>query len=360
MGGDEFTVILGHLRKKAEVAKVAQDLLDALAAPFLIGADKVMIGASAGISLFPDNATDSVDLFKQADYALYAAKRNGKNQISFYTLELGCSLSERTTLESQLRGAMDRGEISVHYQPEFNLDSRRLVRFEALARWTHPTLGTIPPHKFIPVAEESGMIVCLGSYIMERACAEAVTWQTIAPYPIQVAVNVSSIQFARNTFVAEVSEILRCTGLKPKFLQIELTESVMLGGLDRSAEMMRQLRALGVEIAIDDFGTGYSSLSHLPRLPFSALKVDRSFVADLVTNPKTLAMVTSLIALGQNLGMRIIAEGIENERQLQLVEELGCNDVQGYLLGRPIPDPGAHLWMSFPNVDTCEKAFSSF
>ena len=203
------------------------------------------------------------------------------------------------------------------------------------------------------------MIVSLGSYIMERACAEAVTWQAIAPYPIQVAVNVSSIQFARNTFVAEVSEILRCTGLKPEFLQIELTESVMLRGLDRSAEMMRQLRALGVEIAIDDFGTGYSSLSHLPKLPFSALKVDRSFVADLETKPKSLVIVTSLIALGHNLGMRIIVEGIENERQLQLVEELGCNDVQGYLLGRPIPDPGAYLWMALPNVDTYEKEFSS-
>jgi EAL domain-containing protein (putative c-di-GMP-specific phosphodiesterase class I) len=257
----------------------------------------------------------------------------------YFTPEIGSLVHERLTLENELRGAIARNEISVHYQPEFEVAGLRLVRFEALARWTHPTLGQIPPDKFIPIAEESGLIVALGAYIMQLACAEAVKWQDILPSPVQVAVNVSSIQLHRKGFVEEVAFTLRQTGLKPELLQIELTESVMLGGALTSAEPMNRLRSMGISLAIDDFGTGYSCLSYLPSLPFDALKIDRSFVRDLGKRPESESMVRTLISLANNIGMRVIVEGVETQEQLELIRIYGANEVQGYLLGHPTPNP---------------------
>ncbi len=343
IGGDEFTVILANLRDIDDAAVVAQGLLEAMGAPFLINDHKITISASVGISVFPKDAGDPVDLLQKADTAMYAAKRNGKNAISYFTPELGSAMRERLNLETQLRGAIDRKEICVHYQPEFDVASHRLTRFEALARWFHPTLGTISPAKFIPIAEESGIIIPLGAFVMEQACHEAVKWQSLSPYPIQVAVNVSSIQFARDSFLQEVIGILERTRLEPHLLQIELTESVMLNGFKTAAEKMKRLKALGVSLAIDDFGTGYSCLSYLPTLPFNALKIDRAFVSELNVRPQSRAMVTSLIALAHNLGMRVIIEGIEKLDQLEMIRELGGNEVQGYLLGRPSADPVSQL-----------------
>ncbi len=349
LGGDEFTVILGSLHAKERAMTVAKALLDALAPPFIIEDHQLTIGASIGISLYPENAHDASDLMQQADSAMYAAKRNGKNQAMYFTAELGTLVRERLNLENQLRDALARGDIRVHYQPEFDVVSGRLVRFEALARWTHPTLGTIPPDKFIPVAEESGLIVPLGAYILEQACREAVKWNTLAPYPVQVAVNVSSIQFGRDTFVEEVVEILNRTGLRPDLLQLELTESVMISGIQHSAETMKRLKGLGVSFAIDDFGTGYSCLSYLPGLPFDALKIDRSFVRECHLRPERRMLVQSLITLAHNIGLRVIVEGVENAQQLALIGKLGGNEIQGYLLGRPIPDPTSQI-LSF-----CQK-----
>ena len=342
-GGDEFTVVLNCIKRKDDAQTVAESLLEGLRRPFYIEGQEITIGASIGICTFPDHASDEMDLLQQADSAMYAAKRSGKNHAVFFTQDLGDSVRERMTLEHQLRRALEDASITVHYQPEFDLVSDRLVRFEALARWTHPTLGTIPPSKFIPVAEESGLIVRLGNYIMERACAEAVGWQSLADHPIQVAVNVSSVQFARDSFVDEVAETLKRTGLKPNLLQIELTESAMLVGFERAAESMHRLRSIGVSFAIDDFGTGYSCLSYLPELGFDALKIDRSFVKDLIERPETKAIVRSLVTLAQDLGMRVVAEGIETPEQLKLIKDMGGNEAQGYLLGRPAPDTVAML-----------------
>ena len=343
LGGDEFTVVLTTLHTKEEALLAAQSLLAVLAKPFVIENHEITISASIGISLFPDNGADGMRLLQQADSAMYAAKRNGKNQVACFTAEIGSLVRERMNLETQLRGAVARGEIAVHYQPEFDVTSHRLIRFEALARWSHATLGTIPPGKFIPIAEESGLIIPLGAYIMERACAEAVQWQTISPHPIQIAVNVSSLQFMRETFVDEVAEVLRHTGLPPKLLQIELTESVMLSGATRAGETMKRLHEIGVSLAIDDFGTGYSCLSYLPKLAFDALKIDRSFVSELESRPETKAMVHSLVTLAHNLNMRVIVEGVETPRQLELIHKFGANEVQGFLLGRPTPDPESLL-----------------
>jgi diguanylate cyclase (GGDEF)-like protein len=355
-GGDEFTVVLNCIKRKDDAHTVAESLLEALARPFYIEGQEITIGASIGISTFPDHANDEMDLLQQADSAMYAAKRTGKNHAVFFTQDLGNSVRERMTLENQLRRALEDASIAVHYQPEFDLVSGRLVRFEALARWTHPTLGTIPPSKFIPVAEESGLIVPLGNYIMERACAEAVGWQSFAGHPIQVAVNVSSVQFARDSFVDEVTETLRRTGLKPNLLQIELTESAMLVGFERAAESMQRLRSIGVSFAIDDFGTGYSCLSYLPELGFDALKIDRSFVKDLIERPETKAIVRSLVTLAQDLGMRVIAEGIETPEQLKLIKDMGGNEAQGYLLGRPTPDPVAQLKVCLAKIRSGRQA----
>ena len=339
IGGDEFTVVLTTLRSANEAELVAGALLESLTQQFVVEGHEMVIGASMGISVFPRDATDPVSLLQQADSAMYAAKHNGKNQVRSFTPELGSYTRERLSVENQLRGAIARGEIHLHYQPEFDVYTQNLVRFEALARWVHPTLGTIPPSKFIPVAEESGMIVTLGAYLLEQACNEAVKWQSAAPYPIQVAVNVSSLQFARPAFVEEVADILRHTGLNPELLQIELTESIMLSGPERAAETMKRLRALGVSLAIDDFGTGYSCFSYLPRLPFNTLKIDRSFVNELETRFGAKAIVRSLITLAHSLEMQVIVEGIETVRQLELVKKLGGNEVQGFLMGRPTPNP---------------------
>jgi diguanylate cyclase (GGDEF)-like protein len=339
LGGDEFTMVLTSLNEKSAAGVVARSLLDVLARPFVIENHEITISASIGISVFPDHGTEAGDLLQQADSAMYTAKRNGKNQMMYFTPEIGLSVRERLSLESQLRGAISRAEIMVHYQPEFDAVSNQLIRFEALARWTHPTLGSIPPSKFIPIAEESGLISSLGAYVMEHACAEAVKWQAISHRPIQIAVNVSSLQFARDTFVTEVTEILGRVGLDPRLLQIELTESVMLRGAHKAAGVMKELRALGIGIAIDDFGTGYSCLSYLSRLPFNSLKIDRSFVKELDLRPETKAMVQSLISLAHNLNMQVIVEGIETPQQLEIVKDMGGNEVQGFFLGIPTADP---------------------
>ncbi len=339
LGGDEFTVVLGGLHIEEDALTVAKILLDALAPPFTIEGHHLNIGASIGISVFPENSRDPSILMQQADSAMYAAKRNGKNQAMYFKPELGTMVRERLNLENQLRDALAMGEIEVYYQPEFDVKEGRLVRFEALARWTHPTLGPISPGKFIPVAEESGLIVALGLHILERACSEAVKWQKAAPFPVQVAVNVSTIQFGRPTFVDEVKEILDWTGLDPKLLQLELTESVMINGIHSSAETMNRLKRLGITFAIDDFGTGYSCLSYLPSLPFDALKIDRSFVQECHLKPERKKLVQSLINLAHNIGLHVIVEGVENQEQLDLIRKLGGHQIQGYLLGRPTPDP---------------------
>jgi predicted signal transduction protein with EAL and GGDEF domain len=332
-------VILDGLHAKEDAAMVAENLLDAILSPFQLEGHELTVGANIGISIFPDDASNAEELMKQADSAMYAAKREGKNRVLNFTSEIGFLVHERLSLETLLRGAIARHEISVHYQPEFKLAGNRLVRFEALARWTHPTLGSIPPAKFIPIAEESGIIDVLGAFIMEQACIEAVRWQSIMSYPIQVAVNVSNIQFCRKGFVEEVSMILDRTGLSPKLLQIELTESVMLSGASSSADTMNRLHELGISLAIDDFGTGYSNLSYLPSLPFDALKIDRSFVINMETQPESEAMIRTLIALARNIGMRVIVEGVENTRHLELIRALGADEAQGYLLGRPTANP---------------------
>ncbi|HEX3661332.1 MAG TPA: EAL domain-containing protein [Acidobacteriaceae bacterium] len=343
LGGDEFAVVLTEASAGNDAAQVATALLDALTLPFIVEDHEIAISASIGISLFPENGATPMLLLQQADSAMYAAKKLGKSRTVYFSAELGASLRERLHLENQLRSALANGEIVVWYQPEFDIASRRLIRFEALARWKHPVLGMIAPGKFIPIAEETGLIVPLGRHVLEAACREAMRWQSAGPEAVQVAVNVSSLQLIRDNFVEEVSTILEKTGLPAGLLQLELTESVMLSGVQGAAATMQRLADLGISLAIDDFGTGYSCLSYLPQLPFDALKIDRSFVSELGARPATEALVDSLVILAHKLGMRVIAEGIETEQQLERIAAIGTNEAQGYLLGKPTPEPLAFL-----------------
>lgn len=343
IGGDEFTLILENVQGPADADTVAQDALELLKAPFEVDGHSIRMTASIGISLFPDHAPESGLLLRQADCAMFAAKRNGKNRVVQFGDGLGSAARERLMLEGELRHAIENGEITLNYQPEFDLATNTIVRFEALARWKHPTLGPIPPLSFIPIAEESGLIVPLGAYVLERACADAVKWQARARRPIQVAVNVSSIQFARDSFLEEVEETLRRTGLKPSLLQLELTESATLTGVERAADLIRRLTGRGIGVAMDDFGTGYSCLSYLPKLFLDALKLDRTFVTELAVREETRAFVQSVLSMAHNLHMKVIVEGIETREQLELMRALGTNEAQGYLLGRPTPNPMEQL-----------------
>jgi diguanylate cyclase (GGDEF)-like protein len=339
VGGDEFTLILTGLESEKDAMTIANNLIQGLASPFLIEGNKISVGASIGISTRRPSAFDDKDMLKQADSAMYAAKRSGKNRAVSFSPELGEMARERLTLEAELHGAVERGEVYVEYQPEWNASSGHLIRFEALARWRHPHLGEISPGDFIPVAEENGLIHRLGRFIMERACTECLEWQKTSPHPIEVAVNVSSLQFASETFVDEVAMILKRTGLKPELLHIELTESEMLGPDTKAAENLRHVRQLGVTLAIDDFGTGYSWLGYLPTLPFSALKIDRSFIGRIQDHADGAGVVRSLIDLARKIGVRVVAEGIENSSQLDALVEMGADEVQGYLLGLPSRNP---------------------
>jgi diguanylate cyclase (GGDEF)-like protein/PAS domain S-box-containing protein len=339
LAGDEFVVILSGLNAREEAAQVAERLRESLFNPFSVEGHELTISVSIGISIFPENANDAAELIKHADSAMYAAKRQGKNRVMYFTPEIEFLVHERLSMENQLRRAVAGAEISVDYQPEFRLNGNRLIRFEALARWTHPNLGQIPPGKFIPIAEECGLISHLGANIMHKACTEAVRWQSIMPYPIQVAVNVSGIQFHREDFVEEVSSILLQTGLPNELLQIEITESVVLTSPKNAVEIMNRFHAMGVSLVIDNFGIGYSSLSYLPFLPFDALKIDRSFVSNLNSRTDIESMIRTLIMLAHNVGMHVIAEGVETSEQLDLIRAFGAEDVQGFLLGRPTPNP---------------------
>lgn len=339
IGGDEFTLILESVQSKADAEKAADCALELFRDPFEVEGHSIRMTASIGISLFPDHGIEGGQLLQQADCAMFAAKRNGKNRAVQFGDGLGNAARQRLMLEGELRRAIENEEITVHYQPEFDLATNTIVRFEALARWKHPTLGPIAPINFIPVAEETGLIIPLGAYVLERACLDAVTWQNKANRPIQVAVNVSCVQFARDSFLEEVESTLRRTGLKASLLQLELTESVTLSGVERAADLIRRLSGRGVGVAMDDFGTGYSCLSYLPRLFLDALKLDRSFVSELAVRQETRPFVQSILSMAHNLRMKVIVEGIETREQLELMRSLGTNEAQGYLLGRPTPNP---------------------
>jgi diguanylate cyclase (GGDEF)-like protein/PAS domain S-box-containing protein len=336
LGGDEFSLILPELSDSPGALRVAQKLLDGLQEPFRVGPHEMFLTASVGISLYPRDGTDAATLERNADTAMYRAKNRGRNNVEFFTPELGLAALERMEIEQALRRALECGELQLYYQPQVKADGR-LTGLEALLVWNHPKLGPTSPGQFIPVAEESGMIVPIGLWALGEACRQNVAWQKAGGARVKVAVNVSATQFSRTDFVESVAQALAKSGLDPALLELELTESVVMRDPEESARQMDRLRALGVSIAIDDFGTGYSSLSYLRRLPIDSLKIDRSFLKEIDRDANTIPLVRAIVALAHGLGLTVVAEGVETRHQLEGLREVGCDRFQGFLLGEPAP-----------------------
>ena len=336
MGGDEFTLIATGVDNRAVAREIAEKVLACLSESFVVDGHELLVTASLGTSLFPSDATDGNTLLRHADAAMYEAKREGKNRMKFFTPEMNEKVRERLELESHLRRALERDELVVYYQPQVSLSSEKLVRNEALVRWNHPTLGLIGPSRFIPIAEETGLIIPIGNWVLERACRQTKKLCE-SGFPTGVGVNVSSVQFIRPDFVETVTDVLCRTGLSPLLLELELTETIVMQSMDDVAAKVRELRSLGISVSIDDFGTGYSSLSYLQKLRIDNLKIDRSFIRDVPSDPDALALTKALVSLAHSLGMKVVMEGIETEQQLNAMRGIGCDIAQGFFLGRPEP-----------------------
>jgi diguanylate cyclase (GGDEF)-like protein/PAS domain S-box-containing protein len=338
LGGDEFLIALGPIDTYSDVALVAERVARDLTPPFNLHGHSLTVTSSIGISIFPDHGENVETLIKNADAAMYASKNRGRNTFSFFSEEMTTQAIERLQLGNSMRPALERNEFFLVFQPEFDLRTGRVSCWEALIRWTHPDLGLISPDKFIHVAETNGMIVPIGEWVLRTACLHARSWHDRGN-PIPVAVNVSAVQFRQAGFCDLVKDVLEQSGLDPEFLELEITESVLLATEGVRFEVLGRLKTLGVKLAIDDFGTGFSSLSYLKQLPVSKLKIDRSFISDLQHNPNDEAITAAIIQMAKCLRMKVTAEGVENESQLRVLREHGCDDVQGFLFSKPLrPD----------------------
>lgn len=344
-GGDEFTLLLPHIAGPDDAARVAEKLLEALARPFSIDGRQLMISASIGISLYPDDGADIAALMRSADVAMYHGKESGRNAYHFFRTEMNERVLERVSLENALRRALRNGEFALHYQPQIDSATRRIIGFEALVRWQDPEAGLVSPARFIPVAEDTGLILPLGAWVLEEACRQNRAWQDAGMPAVPVAVNISALQFRQVQFADVVAGVLAASGLAPECLELELTESVMMDAAERNVAVLDGLRQMGVRVSVDDFGTGYSSLAYLKRLPIDKLKIDQAFVRDIASDPDDASIVGAIIGLAHNLRLEVIAEGVENEAQLDFLQHGGCDQVQGYLFSPPLP-PAAFeaLW----------------
>ncbi|MBU1664295.1 MAG: EAL domain-containing protein, partial [Gammaproteobacteria bacterium] len=335
-GGDEFLVLLDEIESADDAARVAQKMLDLLAQPCWVAGHELTVTPSIGISLYPDDSTDMITLIKSADIAMYQVKEGGRNAYQFYTGDMNERASERLTLEHDLRRALERGEMLLHYQPKIELASGRIVGLEALLRWRHPRLGLVPPERFIAIAEDSGLIVPIGEGVLHEACRQSQAWRAAGLPAIAIAVNLSATQFRRAGLEDSLRDILAATGLPPRLLELELTESVVMNQADATVAILTRLHDMGVRLSIDDFGTGYSSLAYLKRFPIEKLKVDQSFMRDVAHDANDAAIVRAIIGLAHSLGLGVIAEGVETREQLDFLRSLGCEEAQGNYFSQPL------------------------
>ena len=337
LAGDEFTIILEGDSDAQSAAIVAQNILQAFEQPFSISQVKHHISTSIGISLFPHDGNDTQTLIKCADAAMYFAKAQGRNNYQFFTPELTAAVTERFSIENEMREALERDEFVVYYQPQLSLLDNQIVGVEALVRWQHPEKGMLSPGAFLPVAEESGLICAIGEQVLRKACVQAKAWQNSELPPIMMSVNLAGQQILFQNIKEQVETILRESGLDPKHLELEITEGFFIGTDERVINTLNGLKSLGVTLSIDDFGTGYSSLSYLKRLPVDKIKIDQSFVRDLDWDNSDESIVRAIIAMGNSLSLRVIAEGVETEAQKEFLKEAGCGEYQGYLFSKPVP-----------------------
>jgi diguanylate cyclase (GGDEF)-like protein len=337
LGGDEFTILLREIKELQDASRVAQRIIDLFTDPFVIENRELYVSTSIGISLYPNDGEDVDTLLKNADAAMYHAKEKGKNNFQFFTEALNVEVLERFTLENSLRKAKENNELQLYYQPQFDIHKREIIGVESLLRWMHPERGMLFPDTFIPIAQDSGLIVSIGEWVLRTACKQNKAWQIAGYKPIYVTVNISSTQFEQNDFARSVALALSESDLNPQYLEIELTESILMKPIETTSRTLKELKALGVKLAIDDFGTGYSSLGYLKRLPIDTLKIDRSFVRDIMHDPDDRAIVQAIIALARALNLKIIAEGVETDEQLTYLREQGSDGIQGFLLSYPLP-----------------------
>jgi diguanylate cyclase (GGDEF)-like protein/PAS domain S-box-containing protein len=335
-GGDEFVILLWEVRNAADAAAIADKILLALRAPHHIGQHELHITGSIGIVTFPEDGADEQTLLKHADVAMYHAKEGGRDNYQYFKPDMNARATERQSLEGDLRHAIERQELLLHYQPKVDLQTGRVAGVEALVRWQHPRLGLIPPDQFIGIAEDCGFIVPMGRWVLRQACQQARAWQDAGRHPVGIAVNVSTVELRAVDFVAGVRTILEETGLDPGQLELELTETFLLQDEPTVSEVLRQLKEIGVMLALDDFGTGYSSLSYLKRFPIDTVKIDRSFVRDIATDAGDASIVGAVIGMGANMQMRVVAEGVETREQLEFLKERSCPQGQGYFFSRPM------------------------
>jgi diguanylate cyclase (GGDEF)-like protein len=337
LGGDEFVVILGYSATRAEIEEVADRLLWEVSQPLQLSGHECHATASIGIAMFPEHGSDVHTLTKNADLAMYLAKEDGKNNFRFFSNDVKMPSIERLTLENCLRHAVERSELSLHYQPKIDLASRQITGVEALMRWTHPEYGFLPPGQFIPLAEETGLIVPMGRWALKAACAQNMAWQRRGLRPVSVAVNLSPRQFTDDNLLHDIDEALSESGMSPALLQLEVTESMMMRNVPRAIRTLDQIRNRGIRLAIDDFGTGYSSMSLMKQFPIDTLKIDRSFVRDLPDDSEDKAIAQAIISMGKALEMTIVAEGVETPAQEAFLRAHGCDEIQGFLFSRPLP-----------------------
>ena len=335
IGGDEFIIVLSSVKDLAAAGVAAERLMKSLVRDFTIQGRAVNIGCSLGISLFPEHGGDSETLIKNADAAMYCAK-DGRNNFRFFTREMHTQSMERSAIESNLRRALERKEFFLVYQPQMEIESGRITGVEALIRWQHPELGLVTPDKFISIAENSGLILPIGEWVLRTACGQARRWQQEGLLAGPMAVNVSPVQFRHEGFADLIRDVLRETRLPPEQLELELTEGLLLHNADVTSTVLQELKEMGLKLAIDDFGTGYSSLSYLRQFPVSKLKIDASFVREVNANPDDALIIVAIISMAKSLKLRVIAEGVENEAQLAFLQEYGCDEIQGHFFSRPI------------------------
>ncbi|MGZ4990879.1 MAG: putative bifunctional diguanylate cyclase/phosphodiesterase [Methylobacter sp.] len=335
-GGDEFVVVLHSIERAEDAAFSAQKILGALALPHSIDQHDLHISVSIGISIYPDDGRDAETLIKNADTAMYYAKESGRNNYKFFEQDMNTLAVERQTVEANLRRALERQEFVLYYQPKVNLHNGAIVGVEALIRWQHPELGLLLPKQFVPIAEDCGLILPVGRWVLREACLQARIWQQAGLPPITIAVNTSALEFRDKTFLENIRAILKEACLEPRYLQIELTESVLMRDAESAYSVLHELADLGVKLAIDDFGTGYSSLSYLRRFPIDTLKIDQSFVNQMTSNPEDATIVSAVISMGTSLKKQVIAEGVETPEQSAFLHAQHCDEGQGYYFGRPM------------------------
>lgn len=338
LAGDEFTIILSHLHDEQEAGIVAKKILNALEIPVFLEGREVFISSSIGITIYPTDAKSVNQLIKNADTAMYYAKERGRNNYQYFSHSMNQKVLDELEMETNLRQALKNQEFSLNYQPQFNLKTKEMIGLEVLLRWKHPILGFISPSVFIPHAEKNDLIIMIGDWVLNTACKRSMAWQKSGLKPVRISVNLSGVQLKQHDLIEKVSQVLINTKLAPEFLELELTEGVLMDNAEMTINTLGKLKKMGVRLSIDDFGTGYSSLSYLKRFPIDTLKIDQSFIKDITTDADDNAIASTIIAMAHNLRLKVIAEGVENQEQATMLETKGCDEVQGYFFSKPLTE----------------------